>query len=74
MKNITLSATESALKSGREVARQRHTTLNQMFRDWLQSLSGPDVKAASYEALMAELDSRIRVGGVRLTRDEMNER
>jgi len=45
-----------------------------MFRDWLQSLSGPDVKAASYEALMAELDSRIRVGGVRFTRDEMNER
>ncbi len=74
MKNITLSAPESILKCGREIARQRHTTLNQMFRDWLQSLAGPENKLAGYEAMMADLDSRVRVGGRRFTRDEMNER
>jgi hypothetical protein len=74
MKNITLSAPESALKAGREIARQRHTTLNQMFRDWLQSLAGPANKGASYEAMMAGMDLRVRVGGRHYTREKMNER
>ncbi len=37
MKNVTLSAEDHLIEQARELARANHTTLNQAFRDWLQS-------------------------------------
>jgi len=74
MKNITLSAQEELIKRGREVAQQRNTTLNQLFRDWLQSLSGTDLATQTYEGLMADISSRVRIGDRKFTREEMNVR
>ena len=36
MKNITLSADEKLIQTARERARAEHTTLNELFRNWLK--------------------------------------
>lgn len=36
MKNVTLSAEEELIEQARQIARAKHTTLNQAFRDWLK--------------------------------------
>jgi hypothetical protein len=74
MKNITLSAAEDSIKQGREVARQKNTTLNQLFREWLHSLAGTDLKHQTYDEMMEEMSTRVRVGKQKFTREEMNER
>ena len=74
MKNVTLSAEENLIESAREVARAQNTTLNQAFREWLETYTKPVNAVDRYEALM----HRIRESGVKagrtFTRDEMNER
>ena len=72
MKNITLSADESLIKTAREVARARHTTVNQLFRDWLAELAGRQNREQEVAALLGRLDY-VRSGGSH-TREEMNER
>jgi hypothetical protein len=72
MKNVTLSADEHLIEQAREVARRRRTTLNQAFRDWLESYAHPESAAADFDALMKRL-SYVRPGK-KFTRDEMNER
>jgi len=72
MKNITLSAEESEIERAREIARQRSTTLNQLFREWLATLIQDPERASSYDRLMERL-SGVKSGG-RFSRDEMNER
>jgi hypothetical protein len=72
MKNITLSADEGLIEDAREVARRQQTTLNQAFRDWLESYAHPKSAAAEFDALMERL-SYARAGR-RFTRDERNER
>ncbi len=72
MRNVTLSAEKGVLERAREVARQRSTTLNQMFRDWLAELTATRPRKDRYEDLMRRL-GRARSGG-RFTRDEMNAR
>ncbi|MCZ7637529.1 MAG: hypothetical protein M5U12_16740 [Verrucomicrobia bacterium] len=74
MKNITLSADEKLIEQARSLARERHTTLNQMFRDWLAMLApGPDQREA-YRAFMQDACNEVRVGGRHFSREEMNER
>jgi hypothetical protein len=72
VKNVTLSAEERVLERARELARQRSTTLNQMFRDWLAEVTADGKRKDRYEQLMQRL-SRARSGG-RFTRDDMNAR
>jgi hypothetical protein len=72
MRNITLSADEHLIEQARDVAQASRTTLNQAFRDWLQSYAHPDSGAAGFDSMMARL-SYAR-GGRKFTRDEMNER
>lgn len=74
MKNITLSADEALIQAARERARAERTTLNAEFRRWLQSYSAREDKARGYEALMHELRGRVKTGGRKFTREEMNER
>ena len=38
MKNVTLAIDEGALQAGREYARQHHTTLNNLIRQYLSEL------------------------------------
>ena len=72
MKNVTMSVDERVLERARELARQRSTTLNQMFRDWLTELTAGRPRKDRYEELMRRL-GRARSGGAQ-TRDDMNAR
>jgi len=73
MKNITLSADEKLIQTARERARAEHTTLNELFRNWLKDYVQREQQAAKALAVMCELQGKLRVGR-KLTRDEMNER
>ncbi len=72
MKNITLSADEALIETAREVARTQHTTVNQLFREWLAELAGRKDREQQVAALLSRLDY-VRSSGS-FTRDEMNER
>ena len=72
MKNITLSAEENLIELARETARAHNKTLNQLFREWLESYTRPNSTVEQHEALLKRL---AYVGdGRRFTRAEMNER
>lgn len=71
MKNITLSADAHLIEQARRVARERHTTLNQAFRQWLESDAFPQNAIAEFDALMERLSCVRR--GPKFTREEMNE-
>jgi hypothetical protein len=72
MKNITFSADAALIEEARALARAQHTTLNQLFRDWLAELADRRGRAEQVGALLEQLDYA-RSGGS-FTRDEMNER
>lgn len=74
MKNITLSAKEEAIEKGRQVARSRKTTLNELFRDWLEQLDEGELREHAYHRQMDRMEGRVRVGCRKFTREEMNER
>ncbi len=73
MKNITLSADEAMIERAREIARDQHRSLNDLFRDWLSTL---DDRHRLGEAHLSYLRERASVycTGVPCSRDEMNER
>jgi len=72
MKNITLSAPEELIEQARKNAAAKGTTLNNEFREWLesQSISGKE-HLAQYQQLMRQL-SHVNAGH-KFSRDEMNE-
>jgi len=74
MKNITLSADESLIEAARERARTEHTTLNEQFRLWLADYARREQQAERAMAVVRGLRGRVRTGGRKFTRDEMNER
>lgn len=74
MKNITLSAREEAIGKGREVARSRKTTLNGLFRTWLEQLDDGALREQAYRQQMKQMQGRVRVGQRTFMREEMNER
>lgn len=74
MKNITLSADEDLIEAARERARAEHTTLNEQFRRWLVDYAQREQQAEEAMAVIRELRGKVRTGGRRFTRDEMNER
>lgn len=73
MKNITLSADEKIIAAARARARSEHTTLNEQFREWLATYARERDRIQKYDAVIAELKGKVRVGR-KLSRDEMNER
>lgn len=73
MKNITFSADEKLIEAARERARREHTTLNELFRQWLAEYAKQKQNLENYDALMADIRGKVRVER-KLTRDEMNER
>ena len=72
VKNITLSADEQLIEQARLLAKSRHKTLNDMFREWLQDLTVQNGGTQEYDALMKRL-KHVQAGR-RFSRDEMNER
>jgi hypothetical protein len=74
MKNITLSADEHLIEAARERARAEHTTLNDQFRRWLADYARQEPRADAAMKVVADLQRRVRTGGRKFTRDEMNER
>lgn len=74
MKNITLSADEGLIEAARERARTEHTTLNEQFRRWLKDYARREQQADDAMAVVRELRGKVRTGGRKFTRDEMNER
>ena len=74
MKNITLSADEHLIEAARARARAEHTTLNEQFRRWLGDYAQRQKRADAAAAVMDELAGKLRTGGRKFTREEMNER
>ena len=73
MKNITFSADEHTIKLARDEARKRNTTLNQLFREWIEALVARDERPNSFRRIFEDLDAHV-THIPNLTREEMNER
>jgi hypothetical protein len=73
MKNVTLRADERLIEGARRRAEAEHTTLNNLFREWLAKYAGePGLTADEIRKTVDEVrDFRV---GRRLTREERNER
>jgi len=75
LKNITFSADEALIREARRQAALQNTTLNELFRDWLESYVARDAAHAEavqqYRELMQRLGLRF---DRKFTREEMNER
>jgi Family of unknown function (DUF6364) len=72
MKNITLSADEQLIEQARLLAKSRHTTLNAVFREWLEQFAAQGGNAQEFDALMKRL-KHVQAAR-RFSRDELNER
>jgi len=72
MKNITLSADETLIEQARMQARSRKTTLNQLFREWLQEVADSERRTREVDALLERLEA-VDSGGS-FSRETMNER
>ena len=74
MKNITLSADEALIEAARHRAAAENTTLNAQFRRWLADYVGRQRQADAALATIDALQEFIDTGGLRFSREEMNER
>ena len=72
MKNITFSADEEKIERARERAAEEETTLNEKFREWLDSYALRRPTGEEFDEIMEQL-SYVRTGR-KFTREEMNER
>lgn len=75
MRNITFSAQEEAIEKARRVAAQKHSTLNELFREWLDYLNHQenDGKVSDRLKSLWKRTSYLQVGK-KVSRDQMNER
>ncbi len=75
MVNITLSANEESIAKARRLANSRNTSLNVMFREWLDHLSSTnDTESVSKRLNALWEKTTYKSDGRKLTREEMNER
>lgn len=72
MKNITLSVDEAVIVQARKRAAAENTTINELFRAWIERYAAQPSAAAQYLELMKSL-SHVKAGR-KYTREEMNER
>jgi len=72
LKNITLSADEALIREARRQAALQNTSLNALFREWLEQYLRRQDAVARYDELMQRL-SHVNAGR-KFTREEMNER
>ena len=72
IRNITMSADDRLIQLARKKAVAEDTSLNILFREWLNRYVGQDKASQSYKALMKNL-SHVNAGKI-FSRDELNER
>ena len=72
MKNITLSADETAIQEARRRASSENTTLNELFREWLARYVSQPLAPDQYMKLMDRF-GHVEAGRS-FNREEMNER
>ena len=72
VRNVTLSADEALIEGARRRAESEHTTLNNLFREWLARYAGEPRLTADDVRQAVAAASHFRVGR-RLTREERNE-
>ena len=72
LKNITFSAPADAIERARLSARQRRTTLNEAFREWIARYASGKPTSKDLERILAQM--KVADSGGPFTRDEMNER
>lgn len=72
MKNITLSADAETIELARAEARARGTSLNALFREWIEDLAARDERRGKISKLMEDMQ-QYDFGGP-YSRDEMNQR
>jgi predicted transcriptional regulator len=72
VKNVTFSADEEVIELARAEARARKTTLNALFRDWLDDIAQREHRREQVDAVFEEM-AEYDAGGT-FTREEMNER
>jgi hypothetical protein len=72
LKNITFSAPAEAIEKARTRAGLEHTTLNDVFREWLAHYGGKKLSGSEFRKFMDEL--RYVDAGRKFTREEMNQR
>jgi hypothetical protein len=74
MKNITLSADEHLIEQARARAQRERTTLNEEFRRWLADYARSSARADLAIGAVDELRLKLRTGGRKFSREELNER
>jgi len=76
MKNITLSAQDDLIDQARRIAASRNSSLNVMFREWLEGLNNSQAQKSTDEDRLKDLWKRTSYAkvGRKLSREEMNER
>ena len=71
-RNITFSAAPETIERARVRARLERTTLNEVFREWLDSYAGRRPTVSEFDRLMKRLN--YARAGRKFTRQEMNQR
>lgn len=74
--NVTLVVEEDLLREARAVAAQRHTSINEMVRQFLRDMvSQESRRLAAFERIQPLLDRpSVHLGSPRPSRDELHER
>ncbi|HEX2609988.1 MAG TPA: DUF6364 family protein [Gemmatimonadales bacterium] len=74
--NVTLAVEEDLLREARAVAARRHTSINEMVRDFLKDLVNQESRRlAAFERIQPLLDRpSVELGEPRPSRDELHER
>ena len=74
--NVTLVVEEDLLREARAVAAQRHTSINEMVRQFLKEMVSQESRRfAALERIQPLLDRpSVRLGGPLPSRDELHER
>lgn len=72
MKNVTLSADEGLLQQARRRAGAEHTTLNDLFRQWLDQYVSQSSASETYDTVMNRLEHVS--AGRKFSREQMHER
>ncbi|MGH8552278.1 MAG: hypothetical protein ACRERS_03205 [Methylococcales bacterium] len=69
-----MSADENLIEAARERARAENTTLDEQFQRWLKEYVTREKQAEEAMAVIQELRGKLRTGGRKFSRDELNER
>lgn len=74
MKSITVQLDERLIEAAEARARSEQTTLDRQIEIWLADYAGESHRAQQAMDLVSELQAKLRTGGYRFSRDELNER